>query len=435
MKNFYLIAILLTSVTVFSQNAPIDFESDGYGANWTWTVFENDDNPPLEIVANPDMSGINTSTTVAKFTARQTGQPWAGCESLHGSDIGTFSINSNNSIIKIMVWKSVISDVGIKLTKPDGWSMGELKVANTVINAWEEITIDFSSQVQDGYDQIVVFPDFDLDGRTQDNVIYFDNITFSNQGGVVTEPETAAPTPTQDAQDVISMFSDMYSDISVDTWLTPWSAAVLEDIEIQNNPTKKYTFLDYAGIETVTNSIDLESTGMSYLHIDFWTPNSTAFRIKLVDFGGDGFGGGNDSEAELEFTPVISEWNSLNIPLEEFAGMNMSDISQFVISSNPSGQSTIFIDNVFYYKDFVGVNNGSAINVSIYPNPTHDLLYINTETFMDEVQVFDLSGRLVISKQPKQSGIIQLDASNLESGFYLIRINGNQHQEFKLIKE
>ncbi|MDC0355427.1 hypothetical protein OAM97_04380, partial [Flavobacteriaceae bacterium] len=72
-------------------NGPIDFETGGYGANWTWTVFENSENPPsLEIVSNPNSSGINTSSTVAKFTALSSGAAYAGCESQHGSDIGSF---------------------------------------------------------------------------------------------------------------------------------------------------------------------------------------------------------------------------------------------------------------------------------------------------------------------------------------------------------
>ncbi|MEZ4688605.1 MAG: hypothetical protein R3B47_21835, partial [Bacteroidia bacterium] len=62
---------------VYSQNIPVDFEPNGNGASWTWTVFENDSNPPLEIVANPDQTGANTSATVAKFTALATGQPFA----------------------------------------------------------------------------------------------------------------------------------------------------------------------------------------------------------------------------------------------------------------------------------------------------------------------------------------------------------------------
>jgi len=181
MKKFTLVFTMMA--VVFAQNAPIDFEADGFGANWTWTVFENVTNPAVEILANPDASAPNESATVAKFTALVGGQPWAGSETLHGADIGTFNLNETNSTIKIMVYKSVISDVGIKLVKPDGWSMGEIKVANTVVDEWEELTFDFAAQVTDGYDQLVIFPDFDLAGRTQDNICYFDNITFHPHDG------------------------------------------------------------------------------------------------------------------------------------------------------------------------------------------------------------------------------------------------------------
>jgi hypothetical protein len=187
--------LLKSGGMVLAQNSPIDFEPGGYGATWTWTVFENGDNPSLEIVTNPNTGGINSSATVAKFTALQTGQPWAGCESLHGSDIGTFSLHANNSTLKIMVYKTVISDVGLKFVIPTSGSLGEIKVANTVTNAWEELTFDFSSHIglpeAIGIDQIVVFPDFNLGGRTQDNIIYFDNISFySNSVGVDNRNET-----------------------------------------------------------------------------------------------------------------------------------------------------------------------------------------------------------------------------------------------------
>tara|TARA_Y100000034_G_scaffold28038_1_gene33682 strand:+ start:67 stop:936 length:870 start_codon:yes stop_codon:yes gene_type:complete len=183
-----LLVIMTVSGFLFAQNSPIDFETDGYGANWTWTVFENGSNPSLEIVTNPNIGGINSSATVAKFTALQTGQPWAGCESQHGSDIGTFSLDTTNSTVKIMVYKTVISDVGLKFVIPSSGSLGEIKVSNTVSNEWEELTFDFSSHIglpeAIGIDQIVVFPDFNLGGRTQDNIIYFDNISFSSSNSV-----------------------------------------------------------------------------------------------------------------------------------------------------------------------------------------------------------------------------------------------------------
>ena len=80
MKSIYLtISALVFSVFCLGQNVPIDFESAGFGDSWTWTVFENNSNPILEIVPNPDPSGINNSSTVAKFTALMSGSPWAGC--------------------------------------------------------------------------------------------------------------------------------------------------------------------------------------------------------------------------------------------------------------------------------------------------------------------------------------------------------------------
>ena len=164
------------------SNSPIDFENGGYGADWTWTVFENDSNPPLKIVSNPNSSGLNTSLKVAKITALKAGAPYVGCESKHGSDLGTFKFDSSNSIVKIMVYKSVISDVGLKFAEVNGEAQPEIKVSNTKINEWEELTFDLSGSIGKGItgiiDQIIIFPDFNA--RTTDNVIYFDNITFGS---------------------------------------------------------------------------------------------------------------------------------------------------------------------------------------------------------------------------------------------------------------
>ena len=103
-----------------------------------------------------------------------------GCETNHGTDIGSFSLDSTNCIIKIMVYKNKISDVGIKLVDSSN-GIQEIKVSNTLINKWEGLVFDFSTRI--GLyplvkDQIVIFPDFDLTGRTKDETIYFDNVLF-----------------------------------------------------------------------------------------------------------------------------------------------------------------------------------------------------------------------------------------------------------------
>ncbi len=374
MKYLFLLCSLLFTVASFAQNAPITFEAGEPGANWTWTVFENETNPPLEIIPNPDASGINTSATVAKFTALQAGAPFAGCESLHGADLGPFVIGPNTSTVKIMVWKSVISDVGIKFAAPTGWAEPEIKVANTLINQWEEITFDFSNRnnppaSEGALDQIIIFPDFG--DRSQDNIIYFDNITFSEGGGGgVTEPMTAAPTPTRPAANVISLFSDAYTDVPVDTWRTDWSSAALTDLEIQGNPTKRYSALDFVGIETVANQIDV--TEMTHIHLDVWSADFTQFSVKLVDFGADGvFGGGDDSEHQIDLpNPAQGQWVGLDLPLADFTGLtNRTNMAQYILVGQPTGATTVFVDNVYFYT---GGGGNPTEPMTAAPTPTRD---------------------------------------------------------------
>ena len=427
MKNLFTLLLTFTALAVFAQNAPINFETGGQGAGWTWTVFENDANPPVEIIANPDASGANTSATVAKFTALQTGNPWAGCESMHGADLGAFVLDETNSLIKIMVWKPVISNVGIKLVAASGWALPEILVANTVVNQWEEITFDFSSYqnpppAEGQYDQIVVFPDFDLAGRTQDNVVYFDNISFNAQGPPPTEPSVAAPTPTQDAGNVISLFSDAYTDVPVDTWKTDWSAANFEDVTVAGNPTKKYSQLDFVGVETVANQLDI--TEMTNFRMDVWSADFTFFGVKLVDFGPDGaFGGGDDTEHQIDFeTPAQEQWVSLNMPLNDFAGLTgRENIAQLILVGQPTGATTVYVDNVYFYKDTgTSVDEFASLRdrVRVFPNPVKSGAQVQLSGQAAQIDVFDLTGKRIASAL--NTAAIQTEG--LMPGTYMVSI-------------
>jgi len=456
--NYLFVLLFIVSVNgiVSGQNQPINFETGGFGATWTWTVFENTTNPPLEIIPNPDMSGANTSATVAKFTALQTGNPWAGCESLHGSDIGTFTLNATNSTVKIMVWKPIISDVGLKFVLPSGEALPEIKVANTLINQWEELTFDFSSRIGHpatiGQDQIVIFPDFNLAGRTQDNVCYFDNITFSPQGGSSSDPTVAAPTPpVRDPASVISLFSEAYANVTVDTWRTSWSNAILTDVNIAGNPTKKYSQLDFVGIETVANQLNI--TGMTHLHMDVWSPNFTLFGVKLVDFGANGvFQGGDDVEHQVDFTsPAQAEWVSLDIPLNDFTGLTTREhIAQYILVGQPTGSTTVYVDNFYFYnsttdiKEIIGAMPSDYALEQNYPNPFNPstlISYSIPQNSFVTLKVYDVIGNevAVLVNQTQSAGKyeVRFDASNLSNGVYMYSIktdNFNSTKKMILMK-
>ncbi len=437
MKTISTLILVMSFSLGFSQIAPIDFETGGNGASWTWTSFENAVSPaisaPLEFVANPDQTGINASATVAKFITDTTGQAWAGCDTKHGADIGTFTFSASNSIVKIMVYKSVISDVGIKFATSADGSTGEIKVPNTKINQWEELTFDFSGKIGETNDQIIIFPDFET--RKTNNVCYFDNITFS-AGAAPSVPTDAAPTPTQSAADVISMFSNAYTNVGVDTWHTTWSAGTLTDLQIAGNDTKKYSSLDFVGIETTgANLINVSS--MDYFHVDAWTSNLTAFKVKLVDFGADGaYGGGDDKEQELSFTPTLNSWNSYDIKMSDLTGLTTKNhIAQLIFSATPTAAGTVYIDNVYYYTTAVGIPTLESSKVNMYPNPANNDLTVitNNSNIESNIEIRNSIGQTIYTTViPKGQNSVSVDLKGYSSGIYFVNI---QNTETKIVNK
>jgi hypothetical protein len=165
-------------------------------------------------------------------------------------------------------------------------------------------------------------------------------------------PQSAAPAPTVPAANVISLFSNAYTNVPVDTWSASWDIADVADVQIAGNDVKRYSNLVYAGVEFVTHEID--ATGMTDLHLDVWIPHGTNFKVKLVDFGADGvYGGGNDTQYELTFTSgstpalAIGSWSGLEIPLSSFTGLaSRSHLAQLVLSGDPG---TAYVDNVYFH--------------------------------------------------------------------------------------
>jgi hypothetical protein len=100
----------------FSQSAPVTSRREK-----SCVVLTNFDNGTVSSVGyegrEPSVSGINTSATVSKFTAVAT--------ELHKPDVNlttSVSLTTNNSTVKIMVYKTEISDVALKFEVAGGGS-------------------------------------------------------------------------------------------------------------------------------------------------------------------------------------------------------------------------------------------------------------------------------------------------------------------------
>lgn len=161
-----------------------------------------------------------------------------------------------------------------------------------------------------------------------------DNVYFY---AVQTAPTTAAPTPPVPAANVISVFSDAYTNIA-GTVLNPnWGqATVVTQTPIAGNNTLKYTGLNYQGIQLGSSQ---NVSGMTFLHIDYYTANSTALNTYLISTG-------PVEKAKALTVPTSAGWGSVEIPLSNFSPVNLADVIQLKFDGN----GTIYLDNIYFHN-------------------------------------------------------------------------------------
>ncbi|WP_010177621.1 T9SS type A sorting domain-containing protein [Aquimarina agarilytica] len=89
------------------------------------------------------------------------------------------------------------------------------------------------------------------------------------------------------------------------------------------------------------------------------------------------------------------------------------------------------IENTLSLVDFDSFNQNEQIRV--YPNPASDYLYVNSKGYgaVNELAIYDLNGRLVLSK--KESKLTNIDVSFLEQGAYFVKITIGNKSVFKNI--
>ncbi|MDX9748775.1 MAG: T9SS type A sorting domain-containing protein [Paludibacter sp.] len=416
-KIMLLASFMFLASGAFAQST-INFET--VGQDWAWTIFENGDNAPAlySVVANPAVGGINTSANVAKYIVNANGQPWAGAWS---NNLPDFTFTSENCIVKVMVYKDVISDFLVKFENDDVSVAFEKKVSNTVTNQWEELTFDFTNRIGTAVTRLVIIPDFPA-ARTAGSTNYFDNISF-NAGTppVSNNPTTASPLPTIQASKVISLFSRAYTNVGVDTWRTSWSNAGYSEAQVAGTTVKKYDNLVFVGIETTGANL-INATGMTHFHVDVWTPDMTTFRVKLVDFGANAvWSGGDDVEHELTYSPTLSSWVSLDIPLADFTGLvTKAHIAQLIFSGTPTG--TVYVDNVYFYNSATTSNNElQAQTLTVFPNPVADVLNVRSANELVKMEITNLVGQSM--QQVNLKGFeASVSVSELAVGNYFVTL-------------
>ncbi|MBR0324108.1 MAG: T9SS type A sorting domain-containing protein [Bacteroidales bacterium] len=84
-------------------------------------------------------------------------------------------------------------------------------------------------------------------------------------------------------------------------------------------------------------------------------------------------------------------------------------------------------------SDDVNVNEIEDTQCRVYPNPVDDMLYIDVDTEIEEVVVYDIYGRHQVTETASHQGNLAIDVSNLKAGIYFVKINTEEGNIVKQI--
>lgn len=418
----YLITLFTLVMFAFTVNAQYIYNDFDANQNETFTSWPN----PLTVIANPDVSGINTSANVAEVVRSE--EQWANtyCDLPGKIDFST------GTDFNIKVWSPIACTILFKLEdKLNGSVSTELQTDITDVNQWVQLTFDFTDGQSGLYDKIVIFFDFT---STTDNTFYFDDVTGPEYGAGGTGTQVDLPVTFDDPEVTYALtdFGGNDSEIVVD----PTDATNMVAQSLKSEGAETWAGTTVGGTTGFATPIPF-AEGSTTMTVAVWSPTvGTPVRLKVEDAGDP------TKSVETEATTTVSEaWETLEFDFSnEAEGTAEIDFSYtynkasifFNFGSNGTGL-TYFWDDMYFY-DPTGINNIKVETLNVYPNPATDNIYIKNSEKLSELSIYSVNGKMVYNTNNPSNTI---DISNLTSGVYAIKatdISGKIYTNSLIIK-
>ncbi|WP_391594029.1 carbohydrate-binding protein [Winogradskyella sp.] len=187
---------------------------------------------------------------------------------------------------------------------------------------------------------------------------------------------TSAPTPTRSPENVISVFSDAYTNVPVDYYngfFAPFQTTQggAPPLNISGDMVINYTDLNFVGIGTFLNVAPLDLTQMTHIHVDINVQEAIDpgdfIRLEILN--------GVQTSNEISGTTTIpasqltsNGWASFDIPLSNFTGLSSRDEVGLLFFVSDATISNIYVDNIYYYKEVLdptpNVDDSAATSVT-----------------------------------------------------------------------
>lgn len=413
MKHLLIIVILFSSLNLFSQSLPIDFESDITTEN-----FIDFDGGTAMVIENPQMNGINTSARVAQIV-RDGGAIWAGSK----IDLANNLDFSTSNKISMKVYTTAPAGTVVKF-KLEGNGSDERDVVTTVSNEWEELTWDFTG-VAPNYNSVVFMFDFGNTGNgSEASTFLFDDISQLFGG---TQLDLPVDFESEGVDYTMSDFEGNSSMLVLDP--TDGNNTVIQCSKNPDaSPSAGTTIGTSSGFAT-NIPLTLEDSKMT---VKVWTPTAgVPVRLKVED--------SNDPThtCETETNSTAAGWHTLEFDFSNQApgtellsvGLQMgwtynkaSIFFNFATSGADDGGQLYYFDDVKFGGLASTINDFEALDISIAPNPSqHNWNLISSKDEIEKVELFTING-ILLGTYANTGYQVSIPSDRLQANIYLAKI-------------
>ncbi|RUT71843.1 hypothetical protein D0817_03935 [Flavobacterium cupreum] len=176
--------------------------------------------------------------------------------------------------------------------------------------------------------------------------------TAQFEAKLILNPTTSAPAPpNRQAGDVISIYGSKYTNVAGTNYFPDWGQAgqgsSWGEFDLNGDKMLNYIKLSYQGIALADNT-SIDVSGMDFIHLDVWTADVQKLETSLISKTAA------NGERPVTRDLVANQWTSIDIPVSAFTsqtGFTVADIYQLKLVGTPWAAGTVFIDNIYFYKE------------------------------------------------------------------------------------
>ena len=117
------------------------------------------------------------------------------------------------------------------------------------------------------------------------------------------------------------------------------------------------------------------------------------------------------------FIPQQDEWRQAVV--SSILGPYCVENFRFKFEFKSGGGNNLFIDDLnISYENTTDLDENKINDISLYPNPASELLHIKSSKPINKIKIYDVTGKLILTKRLASKTKAKLEIISLNKGFY-----------------